>query len=66
MVKLYFSEIRNFVFEEQGAVSIDYLVLLAGTIALSIAGTAAIRSSTSDVSGSVGTAAQDVETAASF
>lgn len=66
MVKLYLNALKNFALNERGAISIDYVVLLAGTVALAIAGTTAVRSSTSDVSGSVGTAAADVETTSSF
>lgn len=58
--------LKKFASDENGAMTIDYVILLAGMVGLAVAGTASVRSSTSDVSGSVGTAAADVQTSATF
>ena len=60
------NKLYNFITDEDGAMTIDYVILLAGTVGLAIAGTAAVRGSTADVSGSVGTASANVQTSAAF
>ncbi len=66
MTSLYFENLKQFAFNEDGAITIDYVILLAGMVGLAIAGTTMVRTSTADVSGQVGTAAADVETTSSF
>lgn len=66
MVKLSLSVLREFVSEEKGAMTLDYVIMLAALIGLSVAGTAAIQGSTSGVNGTIGTSASNVQLQSAF
>ena len=60
-MKLY-----NFIKDEDGAVSIDWVVLTAAIVAMGVAVGASVRSNTSTLTSSIGTSAAAVETSNSF
>ncbi|MDG2339609.1 MAG: hypothetical protein P8L32_00230 [Paracoccaceae bacterium] len=66
MFKKYEKELKTFVQNEHGAITIDYMVLMAGMIGLAVAGTTAVRSETATVTGQIAPAAADVEVASAF
>ena len=65
-IKQKMKSVCSFLADENGAMTIEYLVLTAGAAALAIASTGAVRSSTSTVSGNVGTNVGSVSSSTSF
>ena len=66
MLCTYKNRLKDFTFSQEGAVTIDYVILLAGMVGLAVAGSAAVRSSTAGANTAVGTAAADVAVTATF
>ena len=58
--------IKNFVKDEAGAVSIDWVVLTAAIVAMGVAAGSAIRTEVSTLSTSAATAADDVSVTTTF
>ena len=66
MMNTCLTTLRKFVSEEDGAMTLDYLILMAGMIGLTIAGTAAVRSETATVNGTISTSAADASISSSL
>ena len=58
--------LMTFIRDEDGAVSIDWVVLTAAIVAMGVAVGSSVRSNTSTLTGSIGTSAGAVTTTNSF
>ena len=58
--------LMTFIRDEEGAVSIDWVVLTAAIVAMGVAVGASVRSNTSTLTASIGTSAGAVTTTNSF
>ena len=59
-------KVFNFLRSEEGAMTVEYIVLLAGMTGLAVAATASVRSTTSDVNDTIGPAASAANVVTAF